>query len=56
MTRYTPFKITFEFVQKQGELFTETFWAPSARMARAMAHAGSGPGFILIHSVEEVIS
>ena len=56
LTRYTPFKITFEFVQKRGELFTETFWAPSARTARAMAHAGSGPGYILIHSVEEVIS
>ena len=56
LTRYTPFKITFEFVQKRGELFTETFWAPSARTARAMAHAASGPGYIFIHSGEEVIS
>lgn len=55
MTRYTPFKVTFEFTAKKGKLFSETFWAPSARKARAMANV-NGPGFIVIHSVEEVIS
>jgi len=50
-----PFRVTFEFVQKQGTFHKEVFWARSARMARAMAHAGCGPNFILIHNVEPVI-
>jgi len=54
LTRYVPFKVTFEFTAKEGELFSEIFWAPSARQARAKANV-NGPGFIVIHSVEEVI-
>jgi len=55
LTRYVPFKVTFEFTAKEGELFSEIFWAASARQARAKANV-NGPGFIVIHSVEEVIS